>query len=204
MDTKEYLEQLNASVRPTKRAVTKGNFFASKAFKILAGLVGAIIFFTIIGIIISNSKDNLKERTIDLKLHLDNTGIIISDYQQYVKSSELRSSSASLSSILSSTVGQLNDYLLDKYKMKKVEKKRGEAATLEKDKIESELFTAKINGILDRIYAHKMSYEISLIMSEESAVYKATKDEQLKNILNTSYNSLENLSPKFSDFSEGK
>ena len=204
MDKKEYLEQLNASVRPTKRVVAKGNFFASKAFKILAGLVGAIVFFTIIGIIISNSKDSLKERTIDLKLHLDNTGIIISDYQQYIKSSELRSSSASLSSILSSTVGQLNDYLLDKYKMKKVEKKRGEAATLEKDKIESELFTAKINGILDRIYAHKMSYEISLIMSEESAIYKATKDEQLKNILNTSYNSLENLSPKFSDFSEGK
>ena len=204
MDKKEYLEQLNASVRPTKKSIANGNFFSSKAFKILAGLVGAIIFFSIIGVIINNNKDILKERTIDLKLHLDNTNVIIDNYQQYVKSSELRSSSASLSSILSSTVSQINDYLLDKYKMKKIDKKRTEAANPARDKIESELFTAKINGILDRIYAHKMSYEISLIMSEESTIYRATKDEQLKNILNTSYNSLENLSPKFSDFSEGK
>ena len=204
MDKKEYLEQLNASVRPNKKPMGgKFSFVSSKAFKIILGLLGAMVVFIIIGVIISNSKDSLQKRVIDLKLHLDNTATIISDYQPSVKSSEIRSNSASLSSVLNSTNSELTNYILEKWKIKKIDKKLQEEAALEKDKIESDLFTAKINGILDRIYNHKMSYEISLILNEESAILKATKDEKLKNILTTSSNSLENLSIKFNDFSEG-
>ena len=204
MDKKEYLEQLNASVRPNKKPMGgKFSFVSSKAFKIILGLLGAMVVFIIIGVIISNSKDSLQKRVIDLKLHLDNTATIISDYQPSVKSSEIRSNSASLSSVLNSTNSELTNYILEKWKIKKIDKKLQEEAALEKDKIESDLFTAKINGILDRLYNHKMSYEISLILNEESAILKATKDEKLKNILTTSSNSLENLSIKFNDFSEG-
>lgn len=204
MDKKEYLEQLNASVRPNKKPMGgKFSFVSSKAFKIILGLLGAMVVFIIIGVIISNSKDSLQKRVIDLKLHLDNTATIISDYQPSVKSSEIRSNSASLSSVLNSTNSELTNYILEKWKIKKFDKKLQEEAALEKDKIESDLFTAKINGILDRIYNHKMSYEISLILNEESAILKATKDEKLKNILTTSSSSLENLSIKFNDFSEG-
>ena len=201
MDKKEYLAQLSASVRPDKQP--KASFISPKIMAILGGLIGAIIIFIIIGVILGNNKDSLKDRILSLKAHLDNTSTIITDYQPAVKSSELRSNSASLFSVLSSTNSDLSSYIDGKWGIKKVDKKYGDEAELNKDKIESELFEAKITGILDRIYAHKMAYEISLIASEEAAIVKATKDEGLVNSLTTSYNSLENLYSKFSDFSEG-
>ena len=201
MDNKEYLAQISASVRPGKKPKT--SFIPPKFLAILGGLIGAIIVFVIIGSVLGGNKDSLKDRVLSLKAHLDNTSIIIADYQPAVKSSELRSNSASLSSILSSTNSDVSSYIDSKWGIKKIDKKYGDEASLAKDAIESELFEAKITGILDRIYAHKMAYEISLIASEETAIIKATKEEALKNILTTSYNSLENLYSKFSDFSEG-
>ena len=87
---------------------------------------------------------------------------------------------------------------------KEVGKKVVETADSEKEELKNELFEAKINGILDRIYAHKMAYEIKTIMAEESKLDSATKNETLKDLLNTSYTSLENLYDIFNDFSETK
>ena len=87
---------------------------------------------------------------------------------------------------------------------KAIGEKKVEQLTLEKDGLEAELFEAKINGNLDRIYAHKLSYEISVIMSEESKIYNDGSDDTLKNILSTSYSSLENLYNSISNFSEAK
>ena len=62
----------------------------------------------------------------------------------------------------------------------------------------------KINGILDRVFAHKMAYEITMILSEESKLIDATKNEAFKEDLKENHNSLENLYDKFNDFSETK
>ena len=78
-----------------------------------------------------------------------------------------------------------------------------EQATLEKDALHNELFEAKINGIIDRVYAHKMAYEIKTIQNEESRIMKTNKNEDLTGILKESYDSLENLYNSFNDFSEG-
>ena len=67
-----------------------------------------------------------------------------------------------------------------------------------------DLFEAKINGNLDRIYAHKMSYEVSVIMNDETKLYNGSNDDALKAILSTSYTSLENLYNSISNFSEAK
>ena len=160
----------------------------------------------ILGAIINGSKGDEKELNYKLKLHIDNTAKVIQNYQPLVKSSVLRSSSASLSSILSNTSRELNDYLVEKYnfKDKDVDKKIVEVATAKKDELETELFEAKINGILDRIYAHKMTYEISSIMSEEAKLINSSKNAGLKDLLTTSYQSLDNLYRNFSEFSETK
>lgn len=202
MDNQEYLNQISASVRPEK--ATKKNIIASPFFKVgIIGLV-ALIFFLILGAILNAGVSGIKEQCFSLKLRLDNTIEVISAYQTDVKSSDLRSSSASLSSILSNTSRELTTYITEKYnyKEKSVPKKLVEEATLEKDDLSSELFEAKINGNLDRIYAHKMSYEISFITTNEASIINATNDETLKSLLTTSYNSLNNLREKFSDFSE--
>ena len=131
---------------------------------------------------------------------------MIQEYQQNVKSSILRSNSASLSGVLANTSRDLTDYLVNKYKFKDkdISKKIVEEATLAKDELTNELFEAKINGILDRIYAHKMAYEISLLTAEEAKLIKASQDDALTELLTTSHESLSNLYDKFNDFSETK
>ncbi|MDO4611917.1 MAG: hypothetical protein Q4B29_00420 [Candidatus Saccharibacteria bacterium] len=202
MENLDYLNQISGDVRPTKSG--KPGFMSSPFFKLGVGGLIALILILILGAILNAGSGGVKEQSFWLELRLSNTLEVVSTYQANVKSSDLRSSSASLYGILSNTERELNEYLAKKYNYteKSVDKKMVEEATLEKDGLSSELFEAKINGNLDRIYAHKMAYEISLISSKESSIYGSTKDEELKGILETSFNSLNNLYEKFNSFSE--
>ena len=149
-------------------------------------------------------KTSDKEKLFALILHIDNTTEVIGEYQSNVKSSDLRSYSASLNGVLSNTSKDLTNYAAEKYnfKAKDVDKNIAEEETTSKDGLKSELFEAKINGVLDRIYAHKMAYEISLITTREAQLIRSAGNETLKQALTTSYNSLDNLYSKFNDFSE--
>ena len=176
---------------------------SSPIFKVVVGGILAFIVIMIIGSVITGGKTSLKKQTISLKLHVENTMNVVSEYQTNLKSSDLRSSSASLSGILSNTNRKLAEYIEGKYSDKD-SKDLEEEATAHKDELENDLFEAKINGILDRIFAHKMALEVSLIITEETSIYDASKDENLKSILESSYNSLNNLYNNFNDFSETK
>ena len=163
-----------------------------------------LIVIIIIGAILSGNKGGEKNLSYILKLHVDNTASVVNTYQSNIKSSDLRSSGASLHSILSNTSRELTEYLTEKYnfKDKDIDKTISSQATEAKETLDTELFEAKINGILDRIFAHKMTYEISVIMTEEAKLMKATRNETLDELLTTSYNSLETLYEKFSNYSE--
>ncbi len=206
MDGQDYLNQIANSVRPPAKKSKFGGIFSSPITKvILIGLL-VLIIIIIIGSVINGGRGNTKDKSISLKLHIDNTTSLISEYQPSVKSTILRSSSASLSTILSNTSRELTSYLVDKYKYtdKTPSDSLKESATLSYDALNQDLFEAKINGILDRIYAHKMAYEINLITSEEATIYNSTSDDTLKSLIESSYNSLNNLYPQFNDFSETK
>ena len=200
MDNTEYLKQISQTVRPEKKS---RGWMSSPIFKVVVGGILAFIVIMIIGSVITGGKTSLKEQTISLKLHVENTMNVVSEYQTNLKSSDLRSSSASLSGILSNTNRKLTEYIEGKYSDKD-SKDLEEEATTHKDELENDLFEAKINGILDRIFAHKMALEVYLIIAEETSIYDASKDENLKSILESSYNSLNNLYNNFNDFSETK
>ena len=202
MDRQEYLNQISATNQPTKSP--KSGIFASKFFWVGVIGVAAFILIMIIGSALGGGGTSAKDKLYALILHINNTSELIGEYQSNVKSSELRSHSASLSSILANTNKGLNDYATSKYnfKEKDIPKKITEEETTAKDELQSELFEAKINGILDRVYAHKMAYEISLITTRESQLLKSANNDDLKEALTTSYNSLNNLYSKFNDFSE--
>ena len=203
MDGQEYLNQISMQNRPVKKSgVSK--LLSSKIF--LVSMIGVIllILIIIVGSILGGGKGGDKNLSFALKLHLDNTEEVIQDYQPNVKSSDLRSSSASLYSVLSNTNRELTDYITEKYNYKEsdVSESIVSDAELARDELETGLFNAKIGGTLDRTYALKMAYEISLIKSEEAKIINSTKNSDLAGILTTSYNSLENLYNKFNDFSE--
>ncbi len=107
---------------------------------------------------------------------------------------------------MSNTNRELTEYITEKYdyKEKNVNADIINEATLARDGLEADLFEAKINGNLDRIYAHKMTYEITMLMNDEAKLINATNDNNYKDILNRSYNSLETLHESFSSFSETK
>ena len=205
MEGQEYLNQLAAATRPEKKSKIS-QILSSKLFIFGMVSLALLIIIIIIGAILGGNKGGEKNLGSALKLHIDNTTSIINSYQSTLKSSDLRSSSASLYSILKMTSQELTDYLTTahKYKEKDVSKTIINQATEAKTALESELFEAKINGILDRVYAHKMTYEISVLMSEEAKLMKTTSNGTLDTLLTTSYNSLEVLYEKFSDFSETK
>ncbi len=206
MDKQEYLNRLSADIRPEKPAGKFSRILSSKIFLVcLFGLIG-LIFIIIIGSILSGLKGSQKDKIIAFKLHLDNTSEIMEKYQKNIKSSILRSNSASLSSIISDTNNSVSNYLKEKYdfKEKNIPQKITDQATLEKDELESSLAEAKINGMLDRTYANKMAYEISMFTTEENQIYNSIKDEPLKETLGKSINSLNNLYHEFNGFLETK
>ena len=207
MQGQEYLNQISASNRPVKENKLK-SILASKYFLIGAGAFVLLIIIVIIGSAMAGNKGGEKNDSIKLYLHLTNTTEVVDTYQKDIKSSTLRGNASSLKSSLSTTSKKLGDYLTEKYQMKDVTKSADkdfvEEATTVKDGLMSELFEAKINGNLDRIFAHKMAYEIDLIASEEQTILKETKNDTLKAILEESYGSLDSLYSGFNDFSETK
>ena len=159
----------------------------------------------IVGTVLSSGGTDGKSRAIALVLHLDNTAEVISEYQSSVKSSDLRSSVASMYSVLSNTSRDITSYLEENYGYRgSASSELTNQADLERDGLEADLFEAKINGTLDRIFAHKMEYEITIIYSEEQSLYKSTNNSELKSALESSMGSLETLYDKFNSFSEAK
>lgn len=208
MDGQQYLNQISAENRPAKKSSSK--LFSSKFFWVGTIGVVAFIFIMIIGSLLGGNKGGEKNNGVRLALHAKNTAEIAKTYQPDIKSSKLRGYSSSLYGLLTELDKNVSEYLEEKYALKSgnleknVDKKIAEEATTMKDGLESELFEAKINGILDRTFAHKMAYEISLFMSEENSLMKSSKNETLKATITKSYDSLENLYNNFNDFSETK
>ncbi len=210
MDSQDYLDQISREARP-KAPGKKGvmGILTSKYVKwgaiALALLIVIIMFGSMLG-----GRESVQSKCTSLKLRLDKTNEVITEYQQYLKSSSLRSLSASLKGIFTNTSTQLGNFMTSAYgegagDVEKDEKKLAEAQ-LNADELENELFNAKINGLLDRTFAHKMTLEIYGVMGEEMDIYNAASSEQaeLKTLLESSHTSLNNLYTLFNDFSETK
>ena len=122
MQGQEYLNQISATNQPTKSP--KSGIFASKFFWVGVIGVAAFILIMIIGSALGGGGTSAKDKLYALILHINNTSELISEYQPNVKSSELRSHSASLSSILANTNKGLNDYATSKYNFKEKDRLR--------------------------------------------------------------------------------
>lgn len=202
MDDKEYLKHISSTVRPQKAPNT--GFTSSPLFKvILFGVIGLILII-VLGSFLGDGDG--KTKLASLQLHLDNTSELISVYQKSIKSSDLRSTSASLYSVLTNTSREVEDFLKTNYEFSvgSLEQNVKDQATINKDELDAELLEAKINGLLDRVFVLKIKYEISAFMAEETDIYNSTSNESLQTIIGSSYSSLSTLYDKLDSFSETK
>ena len=208
MDSQDYLNQIAATSKPVAPKIGFAGIVSSKYFKwgIIAFvvLIAIIIFGSMLG---GNKKPSVGEKCYALNLRLTSDVEMIDTYQPSVKSSKLRSISATLKGIFSNTSSQLTTYITQVLGINENDKSMAnleEEAELNKEALNEDLFAAKINGVLDRTYAHKMAFEIYSIMSDQAGIVNATNDEDLKSLLDASYTSLDNLYNEFNDFSETK
>ena len=206
MNGQEYLNRISTKKRiETKKG--QNGIFSSKFFWIgLIGVIGLILIM-ILGAILGSAGDKEKTKAFQFLAHLENTISVVQEYQPSIKSSDLRSSSASLYGVLTNINTDAMNYVTEKYNIKAtkdIDKNVAEQAKTERDALNDELYKAKINGTLDRIFAYKMASEISTFMSQENELHNITKDETLKETLSQSYNSLKNLYDKFNNFSEAR
>lgn len=207
MDSQDYLDQISREAKPKARPKNGfANFLKSGYFKWGSIATGVLLVIILLGAILGNRGESVQDKCVKLKFRLDQTNTVITEYQQFVKSSSLRSLSASLKGAFTNTSSQLLNFLSSAYGFEenKVDDAIIEEAELNADELSSEMFEAKINGLLDRTYAHKMALEIYSVMSEEAGIYNSTDQAALKEILQSSRDSLNNLYTQFNDFSETK
>lgn len=206
MDNKAYLEQISSEARPLKPTKSLFGFNISpKMLKIIIGIVVATVIIMIFGGILSSLGNKNSERDYLDKIYIrtDNLMVSISNYNNLVKSSELRSMGNSLNAVLVQTNYEVLNYLKENYELTNYKPEKEQTLTDENTYIEElnqSLENGRLNGILDRTYAREFTYEIGMLLSLESEAIANTKNENLKSILNSSHTNLEQLYPQFNNF----
>lgn len=209
MNNKDYLEQISSENRPlTKKAP---GFFGNKLnlsmkqLKIIGIVAAAIIVVLFIGLIATSGNKSSERDYIDKAyLRTKDLSKVIDENRTKIRSSELRSMAMSLKSVLLEANYALSATLTNDFQVKSVEKPEKESTATEEAAIIGELNdsleAARLNGILDRVFAREFTYQISLLISLETDVINHSKKDLLKSSMTSSRSNLETLHEQFDNF----
>lgn len=199
MDKLEYLNTIakdNRSTKPAKSGIS-GSLIAAIA-------LGGILIFIII-MILGSVMNSSSAKTTDLtkQLYSRTTAVskVISSYEKSLKSSKLRAISLSLSSTLSGAEAQLKTYMSEKEIDTKLSEKVNDSEATLIDKFDQNLTRAKLNGILDRIYANQIQLQVSLLLSLISQNLNRAKNDSLISILNSYRANLATIEQELDNYS---
>ena len=205
MNDLDYLNQISQGV--SKPAAQSGGFLDKKMKIVLGVLGGVIVFFIIVMAALGSSSTQEKTDLTEIgRLNWRSNELIkvINTYNGALNHSSLRSSGASLSTLLTEISATTQKYLQDSAT-------EDEAATTATptssdtqiiQNLNTSLTKAKLNGLLDRTYANEMYYQIRWLIALEESVTKKSNDEVLKKYLGSSTESLTRLQDAFYKFSE--
>lgn len=190
----DYLDQISA---PQKRTIAPNPF-------VLLGVIGvgilAIVGFGLM--IFSSSSTSGTDRVAELNLRLATLQKIADTQQRNLRNNDLRSTNAAFSLYLSNTARDMKDPVaaLGITETSTPKKLTAAEATLSTS-INTSFEEAKLNIILDRTYAREMAYQIGVLRTMMTSVYKTTSNKTLKTTLETSDPSLQQVAKSFEDFS---
>lgn len=183
MNNLEYLNTIAKDTRPSKPA--KSGVSGSTILKIALGGLALFIILLIFGSALGNKSSKSLNLTKQLLSRTTTVNEITARYGKSLKSSQLRAISLSLGSVLTGAENQLKSYFTEKDIASKLSE---ETATSESNfiaNLDQTLTNAKLNGILDRIYANQLQLQVSLLLSLVSQTLSRTKDESLIPILDS-------------------
>ena len=187
MDNLEYLQQISQSNRPSAPA-KQSRIPIALIGKILLGIIVVIALIAGISVLANNSSNKSEDLTQQFYLRVNNINQVATNYTRQLKSSQLRSINVSLTGALTNTSNQLSGYAATHNEdgkkdplAPKEEVLAAEAAAI--NGLNTTLTNAKLNGILDRIYANQIHLQVSLLLSMASELSNRTDDADLLQIL---------------------
>lgn len=205
MDNLEYLQQIAKANRPLPPAQPVKSQ-TSTLIKIIVGGIVAFIAVVILGIALGNMGAKTGDLAKQIYVRANNLNTTVTTYNKSLKSSRLRSISTSLSGTLINTTGQLSTYLGslkegDKNALIPSESVLNSETELT-NALNTSLNNAKLNGILDRTYAHQISLQVSLLLSLEAQLIARQPDQPLLSIIEQSYSSLSTIQTSLEEYSD--
>ena len=201
MNDLEYLNQISAKPAPVKPTLF------DKKTKLIAIIAGATILLAIIFMSISGSSSSSEptatsefSRLFNRSTELEKT---LQTYTPSVKSSSLRSSATTLSTLVTELKTTTKNYLINTLAVKPENYPLTKTDSSQITALNAALEKARLNGILDRTFAFEIYYEIQhLTVIEDSALALISKSSDLSAFLTSSKESLEKLGETFNAFSE--
>lgn len=203
MDNFAYLNEIAAANRPVKNPSAPKSLKVATIVKIVAA--GVVLFFLLmaVGALVGGLKGKTDNLLKQVYLRTTNMSKIMEDYNRDLKSSDLRSLSASLAGALTNATNQLAGVL----GTNDAEDVAPDAATVEEEtailnELNTSLNNAKLNGILDRAYANLVGLQVSLLMSMISELEARTDDAALLSVLSSYRGNLEVLHQGFEAYDD--
>ena len=210
MNNKDYLDKIASEARPLTASAPgflgSALHLSMKQLKIIGIAIAAIFLVLIIAMIASSGNKNTERDYVDTAyLRTKDLSKVIDDYRTKIRSSELRSMAMSLKSVLLETNYALSSTLTNNFEAKNPDTPEKESTATDETAIIGELTAsleeARLNALLDRVFAREYTYQISLLISLETDIINRTKIDLLKSSLTSSRSNLETLHEQFDNFS---
>lgn len=169
---------------------------------VLAGIVGAGLVIIIgFALVVFNAAPSAVDKAAALNVRLTSLQQLASASQQTLRDNDLRSTNAAFSLYLSNTLRDINDPVtaMGANAESVVKPITATEASYIED-IKTKFEEAKLNVMFDRTYAREMAYQIGVLGTMMTGVYKATTSASLKKALETSTASLEQSLESFQTF----
>lgn len=201
MNNLEYLNQISQETRPT---AAKKSASMSLIIKIAVGGLLAFLFIMCLGMALGSGKTTPTDLTKQLYVRTANLNTSLTTYNKSLKSSQLRAIGTSLNGVLTSASASLTNYLSSEGDKDADLNPPEKLLAVETDTIESldtALNNAKLNGILDRVYANQIQLQVSLLITFISQLEQRTKDTDLLDIISQYQSNLTVIEQSLKDYS---
>ena len=168
-------------------------------------LIGGVLAFAVVVLMfVFSAGGGATERITRFGARMSSLQTVTSESQEQIKSGELRSLNSSLTLVLTNANRDLKEPLasLDI----EIDNEKQSAVALvadETEELNGRLEDARLNAIFDRTYVREMSFYIKSLRTEIRGIYGSTKNDDLKDVLQTTENNLAPLLTGFENFNEG-
>lgn len=191
----DYLNQLD----PNPKRAGGPNAKLLIAVAILGVL--AIVFF-IFTITSSGGSSTPTARMQSLHLRLQTIRTLTANNHKKLRSNQLRSANSNLTSILGTTIKDLEETATTaNVDLKKPTKEQTAKEAAYKTKLSDAFAEALLNVELDKVYARQMTYEISLLKSSLTSLRSSSSNKSVDGFVASNLPSFESLEKDFQAFS---